>query len=157
SLIPVQDNDSQREQIDIVTNTDDLLTPGFENDDSKEEIDDVDDLRVDNSIPNSENELSDNEESDFDNPSFPRPLLEPPDAEFDFEEEISVVMNDNDELECLDPRDEFDVSTNDDDHFLSCLSAKFFCHILSIPRSALGFPGWKSMCISFTAWTDEIN
>nr|GFA64354.1 hypothetical protein [Tanacetum cinerariifolium] len=117
SLIPVQDNDSQREQIDIVTNTDDLLTPGFKNDDSKEEIDDVDDLRVDNSIPNSENELSDNEDSDFDKPSFPRPLPEPPDAEFDFEEEISVVMNDNDELECLDPRDEFDVSTNDDDHF----------------------------------------
>nr|GEX71572.1 reverse transcriptase domain-containing protein [Tanacetum cinerariifolium] len=68
SLIPVQDNDSQREEIDIVTNTDELL---------------------------------------------------PPDAEFDFEpdagEEISVMMNDNDELECLDPRDEIDVSTNDED------------------------------------------
>nr|GEU76803.1 reverse transcriptase domain-containing protein [Tanacetum cinerariifolium] len=34
-------------------------------------------------------------------------------------EEISVVMNDNDELDCLDPRDEIDVSTNneDDDYF----------------------------------------
>nr|GEX18113.1 reverse transcriptase domain-containing protein [Tanacetum cinerariifolium] len=117
SLIPVHDNDSQREEIDIVTNTDDLLPPCFENDDSKEEIDVVDDLRVDNSIPNSKNKLFDNEESDFDNPSFPRPPPEPPDAEFDFEEEISVVMNDNDELECLNPRDEFDVSTNDDDHF----------------------------------------
>nr|GEV44523.1 reverse transcriptase domain-containing protein [Tanacetum cinerariifolium] len=55
------------------------------------------------------------EESDF--PSFPRPPPEPPDVEFDVEtdagEEISVVMND--ELECLDPRDEIDVSTNDED------------------------------------------
>nr|GFB49229.1 hypothetical protein [Tanacetum cinerariifolium] len=123
SLIPLQDNDSQREEIDIVTNTDKLLPPGFENDndDSEGEIDVVDDLRVDNSIFNSENELSDNEASDFDNPSFLRPPPEPPDAEFepDSGEEISVVMNDNDELECLDPRDKIDVSTNneDDDYF----------------------------------------
>nr|GFB77549.1 hypothetical protein [Tanacetum cinerariifolium] len=110
-------------QIDIVTNTDELLPPGFENNDSEGKIDVVEELHVDNSISNSENDLSDNEESDFDNPSFPRPPLEPPDAEFDFEldagEEISVVMNTIDELECLDPRDEFDVSTNDenDDYF----------------------------------------
>nr|GEX00401.1 hypothetical protein [Tanacetum cinerariifolium] len=95
------DNDSQREEIDIATDTDELLPPGFENDDSEGEI---------NAF-------------DFDNPSFPRPPSEPPDAEFDFEpdrgEEISVVMNDNDELECLDTRDEIDVSTNDenDDYF----------------------------------------
>nr|GEZ27301.1 hypothetical protein [Tanacetum cinerariifolium] len=118
SLIPVQDNDSQREEIDIVTNTDELLPPGFENDDLEGENDVINDLHVDNSISNSKNELSDNEESDCDNPSFPRPPPEPPDAEFDFEpdvgEEISVVMNDNDELECLDPRDEIDVFTNDD-------------------------------------------
>nr|GFC73314.1 hypothetical protein [Tanacetum cinerariifolium] len=88
----------------------------FENDDSEEEIDVVEEIHVDNSIPNFENELSVNEASDFDNPSFPRPPLEPPDAEFDFEldagEEISVVMNTTDELECIDPRDEFD----DDDY-----------------------------------------
>nr|GEZ97788.1 hypothetical protein [Tanacetum cinerariifolium] len=57
-------------------------------------------------------------ESNFDNLSFLRPPPEPPDVEFDFEldarEEISVVMNDNDELECLDPRDEID---NEDDYF----------------------------------------
>nr|GEY67196.1 hypothetical protein [Tanacetum cinerariifolium] len=116
SLIPVQDNDSQREEIDIVTNTDELLPPSFETDDSEGEIDVLEGLHVDNSIPNSENELSDNEASDFDNPSFPRPPPEPPDAEFDLEPEvISAVMNDNDELECLDPRDEIDVSTNDED------------------------------------------
>nr|GFD00748.1 hypothetical protein [Tanacetum cinerariifolium] len=102
SLILVQDNDSQREEIDIVTNTDELLSPGLKNDHSEEENDVVDELRVDNSISNSENELSDNETSDFDNLSFLRPPSEPPDAEFDFErEEISVVMNTIDELECL--------------------------------------------------------
>nr|GEX04375.1 hypothetical protein [Tanacetum cinerariifolium] len=122
-LIPVQDNESQREEIDIATDTDELLPPGFENDDSEGEIDVVEELHVDNSIFSFENELSDNDVSDFDNPSFPRLPQEPPDAEFDLEldagEEISVVMNDNDELECLDPRDEIDVSTNhkDDDYF----------------------------------------
>nr|GEX16451.1 reverse transcriptase domain-containing protein [Tanacetum cinerariifolium] len=72
SLIPVQDNDSQREEIDIVTSTDEVLPPGFENDDDSEgEIDAIEELRVDNSVSNSENKLSDNEASDFDNPSFP--------------------------------------------------------------------------------------
>nr|GEZ29690.1 hypothetical protein [Tanacetum cinerariifolium] len=70
SLIPVQDNDSQREEIDIVTNTNELL---------------------------------------------------PLDADFDFEldarEGILVVMNDNDELECLDPRDEIDVFTSDENDY----------------------------------------
>nr|GEU52641.1 hypothetical protein [Tanacetum cinerariifolium] len=119
SLIPVQDNDSQREEIDIVTNTNELLPSGFENDDSDGEINVVEELHVDNSISNSKNELSDNEASNFDKPSFPRPPPEPPDAEFSFEldaeEEISVVMNDSDKLECLDPRDEFDVSNNEND------------------------------------------
>nr|GEY98551.1 reverse transcriptase domain-containing protein [Tanacetum cinerariifolium] len=123
SLIPVLDNDSQRKEIEIVTNTDELLPSGFENDDSEGEIDVFEELHVDNSVSNSENELSDNEGSDFNNPSFPRPPPEPPDAEFDLEldvgEEISVVMNDNDELECLDLRDEIDVSSNNenDDYF----------------------------------------
>nr|GFD14833.1 hypothetical protein [Tanacetum cinerariifolium] len=92
----------------------------FENDDSEGEIDVVEELHVDNSISNSENELSDNEASDFDNPSVLRPPSEPPVAEFDFEldtgEEISVPI---DEFECLDPRDKIDVSTNNenDDYF----------------------------------------
>nr|GEV70036.1 reverse transcriptase domain-containing protein [Tanacetum cinerariifolium] len=90
---------------------------------SSREIDVVEELRVDNSIPNSKNELSKNEASDFDDPSFPRPPSEPPDVEVDFEpnsgEEISAVINDNDELECFNPGGEIDVSTNveDDDYF----------------------------------------
>nr|GEY01349.1 hypothetical protein [Tanacetum cinerariifolium] len=99
-------------RINIATDTDELLPLGFENDDSEGEIDVIDDLHVVNSISNSKNELSDNEASDFDNPSFPRPPSKPPDAKFDFEldagGEISVVMNDNDEFECLDPSDEND-------------------------------------------------
>nr|GEV39373.1 reverse transcriptase domain-containing protein [Tanacetum cinerariifolium] len=142
SLIPVQDNDSQREEIDIATNTDELLPLGFENGDSEEEINVVGELRVDNSISNSKNELSDNEESDFDNPSFLRPPPKPPDAEFDFEpdtgEEISIVMNNIDELECLNPRNEIDVSTNDD-YFPFMFVIRFFYHILSIPRFFLFF------------------
>nr|GEV05974.1 reverse transcriptase domain-containing protein [Tanacetum cinerariifolium] len=125
-------NPCPRRTIDIVTNTDELLPLGFENDDSEEEIDVVKVLHVDNSIPNSKKELSDNEASDFDNPSFPRPPPEPPDDDFDFEpdsgEEISVLMNDYDELECLDPRDEIDVSTNDedDDYFSFMFVIRFF-------------------------------
>nr|GFB07139.1 hypothetical protein [Tanacetum cinerariifolium] len=89
--------------------TDELLPPRFENDDVKEEIDVVEDLHVENSTSNSENELSDNEASDFHNPSFPRPPPEPPDAKFDLKlnagEEILVVMKNINELdkdECLD-------------------------------------------------------
>nr|GEV33835.1 hypothetical protein [Tanacetum cinerariifolium] len=77
--IPIQDNDSQREEFDIITSTDDVLPPGVENDDSDREVDVVDDLRVDNSILNSEHEFSESEESDFDNPSVPLPPPKPPD------------------------------------------------------------------------------
>nr|GFA11086.1 hypothetical protein [Tanacetum cinerariifolium] len=111
----------EMEKIDIVTNTDELLPPGFENDDSDGEIDAIDDLHVDNFISKSENELSVNEESDFDNPSIPRPPPEPPDADFDFEldagEEILVVMNTIVEFESLNPRDEFDVSNDENDDY----------------------------------------
>nr|GEZ26490.1 hypothetical protein [Tanacetum cinerariifolium] len=109
--IPVQDGDVQREEIDIFTETND----------------------VDNSIPLTEDGSSDSDHQD--DPSFPRPPLEPPDAEFDFkpdsEEEISVVMNDYDELGCLDPRDEND---KDDDYFPFMFVIQIFCHILSVPR-----------------------
>nr|GEX21669.1 reverse transcriptase domain-containing protein [Tanacetum cinerariifolium] len=86
SLIPIQDNDSQREEIDIITNTNDVLPPGVKNDDDSEgEIDVVQELHVDNYISNAEHELSDNKASDFDNPSVPLPPPEPPDADFNFE------------------------------------------------------------------------
>nr|GEW45973.1 reverse transcriptase domain-containing protein [Tanacetum cinerariifolium] len=78
--IPVQDNDSQREEIDIITSTDDVLPPYVENNnDSDGKVDAVEELRVDNSISNFEHEFFESEESDFDNPSVPLPPPEPPD------------------------------------------------------------------------------
>nr|GEZ23923.1 reverse transcriptase domain-containing protein [Tanacetum cinerariifolium] len=48
--IPIQHNQSQWKEIDIITSTDDVLPPSVENDDLDGEVDAVDDLRVDNSI-----------------------------------------------------------------------------------------------------------
>nr|GEU62681.1 hypothetical protein [Tanacetum cinerariifolium] len=137
--IPVQDGDSQREEINIVTETDDVLPLSVENDDDSEgEINAVEELHVDNSISNSENELSINDESNFDNPLVPRPPPEPPDAEFDFErdsgEKISIVMNIIVEFECLDPRVEFDVSNDENDDyssFMIVIYSKVFSFLLS--------------------------
>nr|GEZ94962.1 reverse transcriptase domain-containing protein [Tanacetum cinerariifolium] len=104
------------------------------------EIDVVEELHVDNSIPNSENELSDNDASDFDNLSFPRPPPEPPDVEFDFEtnseEDISVVMNDNDEFEYFDSGGKIDVSTNDEDldYFPFIFVIRIFLPYLIYPK-----------------------
>nr|GEW37194.1 hypothetical protein [Tanacetum cinerariifolium] len=86
----------------------------------KNDISDESDIRFleallsDDFIPFPNNESF---KSDFDNLSIPQPLSEPPyaDLEPNEGEEISVVMNTNDELECLDPRDEFDVSNDDND------------------------------------------
>nr|GEX12182.1 reverse transcriptase domain-containing protein [Tanacetum cinerariifolium] len=131
--IPVQDNDSQREEIDIVTETDDVLPPGVENDCSDEEINAVEELRVDNYISNSKHELSDDEESDFDNTSIPLPPPEPPDAEYDFEldagDKNSVIMNVSDEFECIDAKVKFD---NDDySSFMFDIYSKVFSFLLS--------------------------
>nr|GEZ25118.1 hypothetical protein [Tanacetum cinerariifolium] len=108
-------NDPLLEEADLFLDSDNSIPPGIENIgyDLEGDIHFLEELLINDSIlfPN-------NEASDFDNLSFPRPPPEPPDAEFDLEpdseEDISVVMNDNDELECLDQRDEFDVSTNDE-------------------------------------------
>nr|GEU59090.1 hypothetical protein [Tanacetum cinerariifolium] len=80
--IPVQDGDSQRGEIDIVTETDDVLPPSVKNnDDSEEDMHFLKELLSDNSIPLTEDESSDSDHQD--DPSFPRPPLEPPDAETD--------------------------------------------------------------------------
>nr|GFC09392.1 hypothetical protein [Tanacetum cinerariifolium] len=121
SPIPVEDSDSLREEIDIFTDTDDLMPPGIESDDydSKGDIHFLKELLSNDFIP-----LLENESSNFDHhddPSFPRPPLEPLDVEvfFDFEpnsrELISAVMNNIDELnedECFDLGGEIDVFSN---------------------------------------------
>nr|GEZ52603.1 hypothetical protein [Tanacetum cinerariifolium] len=58
SSLPIPIQDPQQEEIDVVTETDDVLPPGVENDDSDGEEVAVDDLRVDNSILNSKHEFS---------------------------------------------------------------------------------------------------
>nr|GFB88954.1 hypothetical protein [Tanacetum cinerariifolium] len=102
STIPLEDSDSQREEIDIFTGTDELLTLSIESDDydSEGEINVLVALLVDDSIslPKNESFYFDHQ----DDPSFPRPLPEPPDAEFEFEPNlgkvIAVLMNNIDEL-----------------------------------------------------------
>nr|GEV75065.1 hypothetical protein [Tanacetum cinerariifolium] len=86
--ILIQDSDPQQEEIDVVTETYDVLPPGVKNNNSDREVDAVDDLRVDNSISNFKHESSKSEDSDFDNPSIPIPPPEPPDEELDFEIEF---------------------------------------------------------------------
>nr|GFD01261.1 hypothetical protein [Tanacetum cinerariifolium] len=85
NLIPIphecEGSDPHQEEINDVTITDDVLPPSVENEDSDEEVDAVDDLRVDNFIQNSEYEYSESEDSDFDNPPVPLPPPEPPDKE----------------------------------------------------------------------------
>nr|GEW19642.1 reverse transcriptase domain-containing protein [Tanacetum cinerariifolium] len=156
SLVPIQDNDSQREEIDIVTNID-VLPPGFENDDSNGEIDAVEELQVDNSISNSANEFSDNEESDFDNPSVPQPPPKPPDVDFNFEldagNEILVVRNTIVEFECLNPNDKFDVSNDEDVNFfpfMFVIYSKVFSFILSAESKDRIFdPGFTPQRLKF--------
>nr|GEV15541.1 reverse transcriptase domain-containing protein [Tanacetum cinerariifolium] len=132
SIILVQDNESQWEEIDIVTNTNDVLPPGVENDDDSEgEIDAVEELLSDNSISLTEDVSSDSDHQD--DPSVPRPPPEPPDAEFDFKphsrEEISVVMNDIVKFESLDPKDQFD-----DDYFHFMFVIWIFMPYLIYPK-----------------------
>nr|GEY14966.1 hypothetical protein [Tanacetum cinerariifolium] len=132
--IPVEDSDSQREEIDIITSTDDVLPPCVENDDdSDREVDNVEELCVDNSISNTEHEFFESEESDFDNPLVPLLPPEPPDEEFDFEidfrDEISVVRNTTVKFECIDARAEFEFSNDENDdysYFMFVMFAKVF-------------------------------
>nr|GEV76358.1 putative ribonuclease H-like domain-containing protein [Tanacetum cinerariifolium] len=128
--IPIQDNESQREEIDIITITDDVLPPSVKNDDSDEEVDVVDDLRVDNSIQNSEHEFFESEDSDFHNPSVPLPPPEPPDEEFDFEidfgNEILVVRNTIVKFECIDARVVFNDENDDLSYFMFVIFDKVF-------------------------------
>nr|GEU75083.1 hypothetical protein [Tanacetum cinerariifolium] len=109
-------DDPLLEEADLFLASDNLIPPGIENFayDSEGDIRFLEALLIDDTFP-----FPKNEASDFDNLSFSRPPLEPPDAEFDFEKEISVMMNDSDELECFDPRDEFNVSNNENDDYFS--------------------------------------
>nr|GFB27986.1 hypothetical protein [Tanacetum cinerariifolium] len=134
-------NDPLLEEADLFLASDNSIPPGIENfgDDSEGDIRFLEALLIDDSIPFLVNESS---ESDFDNPSFPRPPPEPPDADFepDSGDEIPVVMNTIDELECLTQEMSLMfLMMKMMIIFLSCLSSEFFFHILSILRHFLFF------------------
>nr|GEV91623.1 hypothetical protein [Tanacetum cinerariifolium] len=91
SPILIEDSDSPREEIDIFTSTDDLMPPGIESDDydSEGDIHFLEELLVNDLIS-----FPDNESSNFDHqddPSFPRPLSEPPDVEIFFKPDSGVL------------------------------------------------------------------
>nr|GEX74306.1 hypothetical protein [Tanacetum cinerariifolium] len=129
-LILIQESDSHQEEIDVVSVTDNVLPPSVENDDSNEEVDAVDVLRVDNFIQNSEHEYSESEDSDFDNPPIPLPPLEPPDEEFDFEinlgNKISVVRSAIVKFEYIDAKVKFDLFNDVLSYFMFVIFAKEF-------------------------------
>nr|GEU75072.1 hypothetical protein [Tanacetum cinerariifolium]GEV24869.1 hypothetical protein [Tanacetum cinerariifolium] len=122
-------DDPLLEEADVFLASDNSIPTGIENfgDNPEEDIRFLEELLIDDSIP-----INESSESNFDNPSFPRPPPEPPDEEIDFEidsgEEISVVMND--ELECLNLRDEFDVS-DDYSSFMFVIYPEMFPLLLS--------------------------
>nr|GEZ30753.1 hypothetical protein [Tanacetum cinerariifolium] len=135
---PIQDSDPHQEEIDVVSITDEVLPPSVENDDSDEEVDADDDLRIDNSIQNSEHEFAESEDSDFDNPSVPLPPSEPPDEEFDFE--IDTIV----EFECIDARVKFDVFNDENDnlsYFIFVIFDKMFSLLSAENEDTIFDPG----------------
>nr|GEU39654.1 zinc finger, CCHC-type [Tanacetum cinerariifolium] len=143
--IPIQGSDPHQEEIDDVTITDDVLPPRIENEDSDGEVDAVIDLHVDNSSSNSEHEYSESEDSDFDNPPVPLPPLEPPDKEFDFEIEISVVRSVIVKFECIDARVKFDVFNDENDdlsYFMFVIFDKVFSFHSAESEDTIFDPGF---------------
>nr|GFB25170.1 hypothetical protein [Tanacetum cinerariifolium] len=133
--IPIQDSDPHQEEIDVVAITDDMLPPSVENDDSDEEVDAVDDLRIDNFIQNFEHEYSESEDSDFDNPPVPLPPPKPPYKEFDFEidfgNEILVVRSVIIKFECIDARVKYDVFNDVLSYFMFVIFDKEFSFLFA--------------------------
>nr|GEX68913.1 reverse transcriptase domain-containing protein [Tanacetum cinerariifolium] len=144
-LVPIQESDPHQEEIDIITVTDDVLPPGVENDDSDGEVNEVDVLRVDNSIQNSEHEFLESEDSDFDNPSVPLPPPEPPDEELDFEIDFgvkfSIVRNTIVKFDCIDARVEFDVFNDENDDLYYFMFVKVFSLLSAESEDTIFDPG----------------
>nr|GEV75818.1 reverse transcriptase domain-containing protein [Tanacetum cinerariifolium] len=150
--------DPHQEEIDVVTVMDDVLPPSVENKDSAEEVDVVDDLRVDNSISNPEHAYSESEDSDFNNPPVPLPPPEPPDKEFDFEndfeKEISVVRNTIVKFECIDTKVKFDVFNDENDdlsYFMFVIFAKVFSLLSAESKDTIFDPGISTSLLKFPA------
>nr|GEZ96490.1 hypothetical protein [Tanacetum cinerariifolium] len=148
SSLPIQESKSRQEEINIIAITNNVLPPSVKNDDSVEEVDDVDVLRVDNYIQNSKYEYFESEDSDFDNSPVPLPPPEPPDEEFDFEinfeNEISVVRNTIVKFECIDARVKFDVFNDENDdlsYFMFIIIDKEFSFLSAKSEDTIFDPG----------------
>nr|GEZ73530.1 reverse transcriptase domain-containing protein [Tanacetum cinerariifolium] len=141
------ESDPRQEEIDVVTNN---VSPPSD-DDSDEEVDAVDVLRIDNFIQNSEYEYSESEDSNFDNPLLPLPPPEPPDKEFDFEinfeKEISVVRNVIVKFECFNAIVKFDDFNDFNDfndvlsYFMFVIFAKMFSLLSAKSEDTIFDPG----------------
>nr|GFA12741.1 hypothetical protein [Tanacetum cinerariifolium] len=160
--IPVQDGNSQQEEIDVVTKTDDVLPPSDDNDDDYDPLLGEADLFLsENSIPPGIENVADDPEGDVhfleelliddfilshelsdsnfeDNPSISRPPTEPPDDNFDLEPVvISAVMEDIDEPdEHFNQGGEIFVSTNNEDvdYFPFMFVIQIFLPYLILPE-----------------------
>nr|GEZ48395.1 reverse transcriptase domain-containing protein [Tanacetum cinerariifolium] len=155
--IPIQESDPRQEEIDVVSVTNDVLP--LNDDDSDEEVDVVDDLRVDNFIPNSEHENSESEDFDFDNPLLPLPPPEPLDKDFDFEinfeNEISVVRSTIVKFECIDARVKFDVFNDENDvlsYFMFVIFAKEFSLLSAESEDTIFDPEELAEYIDSSIW-----
>nr|GFA02849.1 hypothetical protein [Tanacetum cinerariifolium] len=106
SPIPVEDSDSQMEEIDLILDTDDLMPSDIKNDDydSEGDIHFLEELLSNDTLP-----LLKNESSNFDHhddPSFLRPPPEPPDVEILFDTGVlaAKVVEDISEHHVLMPK-----------------------------------------------------
>nr|GEV28750.1 hypothetical protein [Tanacetum cinerariifolium] len=152
--IPNQKSEPRQEEINVVSVTNDVLPPS--DDDSDEEVDDVGDLHVDNSIQDSKHEYSESEDSDFDNPLLPLPPSKPPDKKFDFEidfqKEISVVRNVIVKFECIDARVKLNFFDDANDVFMFILFAKKFSLLSVESEDTIFDPGLSREIEAFLCW-----
>nr|GEY57604.1 hypothetical protein [Tanacetum cinerariifolium] len=88
SPIPVKDNDSLMEEIDLSLTPDDSMPPGIENDDydSKRDI-----LILEELLSNDSLSLPENKSFHFDVPSSPRPPTKPPDDDENYFDDEPVT------------------------------------------------------------------
>nr|GEZ70633.1 hypothetical protein [Tanacetum cinerariifolium] len=106
--------DPHQEEIDVVTQTDDVLPSSIDNDDSdEEEVDAV----------------------------VPLPPLEPPDEEFDFESVFSVVRNTIIKFECIDAKDVFNDESDDLSYFMFVIFVKVFSFLSAESEDTIFDPG----------------
>nr|GFB85519.1 hypothetical protein [Tanacetum cinerariifolium] len=129
--IPVQDGNSQQEEMDIVTETDDVFPSNDNNDDNLSNDSLLGEAYLflsDNSIPPGIENVADDPEGD----------IQPPDENFDLEPEvISAVMEDIDESdEYFNLGGEIFVSMNNEDvdYFPSMFVIRIFLPYLILPE-----------------------